>query len=102
MRTKQTNYPWWKADILQKRHIKTVMIVNRRDDHSDLLSSFRIHVGNSSNMTNNPYCQNKNFSLGGIFAYDLKGRYVGIRLMKTNQRQSTKSLIFARLKHLKE
>uniref|UniRef100_A0A673FT22 Fucolectin tachylectin-4 pentraxin-1 domain-containing protein n=1 Tax=Sinocyclocheilus rhinocerous TaxID=307959 RepID=A0A673FT22_9TELE len=80
---KQMN-PWWRLDLLDNYHIRTVTITNRADCCPERLNNAEIRIGNSleNNSNNNPICAViTSIPRGASHSYscpDMEGRYVNI------------------------
>uniref|UniRef100_A0A673FXE6 Fucolectin tachylectin-4 pentraxin-1 domain-containing protein n=1 Tax=Sinocyclocheilus rhinocerous TaxID=307959 RepID=A0A673FXE6_9TELE len=76
---KQMN-PWWRLDLLDNYHIRTVTITNRADCCPERLNNAEIRIGNSleNNSNNNPIVR---WIIRASHSYscpDMEGRYVNI------------------------
>uniref|UniRef100_A0A803K4Y1 Fucolectin uncharacterized LOC100491211 n=2 Tax=Xenopus tropicalis TaxID=8364 RepID=A0A803K4Y1_XENTR len=53
--TSQDNPAWWRLDLKKRYNVKSVVIVNRRDEHSERLLGAEIRVGKDPH-NSNPVC----------------------------------------------
>ncbi|XP_019630254.1 PREDICTED: uncharacterized protein LOC109474390 [Branchiostoma belcheri] len=81
--------PWWRVDLGRSLAIGSVVVFNRQDCCQERLNNFRVHVGDSSNVTSNPQCGGDHAVTSGqqritVDCDGLRGRYVGISLPRTD------------------
>ncbi|XP_078603281.1 uncharacterized protein LOC144877248 [Branchiostoma floridae x Branchiostoma japonicum] len=80
----ETNPSWW-VDLGQSYVIDRVLIFNRQDCCQERINPFNIHIGDSDQVSTNPWCggnhQMNLYQLSiSVSCQGMKGRYVGVRL----------------------
>ncbi|OCT77245.1 hypothetical protein XELAEV_18032444mg [Xenopus laevis] len=78
--TNKDNPAWWQLDLKKRYKVKTVIIVNRMDEHSERLLGAEIRVGNSPD-NNNPVCGTITIGTEAIIILScggMEGRYVSV------------------------
>ncbi|XP_066283060.1 uncharacterized protein [Branchiostoma lanceolatum] len=83
-RTTNEPNPWWRVDLGSTKFVDRVVVVNR-EDSSNRLNGFQVHVGDNSRVMGNPTCGGAQSvsSRDVVFIINcggLTGRYVGITL----------------------
>ncbi|XP_019616275.1 PREDICTED: uncharacterized protein LOC109463839 [Branchiostoma belcheri] len=84
--TNQEGTPWWRVDLGTSQAIGSVVVFNR-NEQSQRLNNFRVHVGDSTTVTSNPQCGGNHAATGKqkitVDCDGRRGRYVGISIPAT-------------------